>query len=288
MPSQRPTGQRPNSSRPKKRSVRYDRLLALIVILVLLIIVLVKCCSSCGKSSDPSGKTPAVTTTSQTQESTEPSQDLYANTVYLSPSNQSDNIFATGDTNEAEVCRAIAEQTAALLQQAGVEVIVASESDSLQQKTAMGNNGLAAYVGIQTNQGAGSGTSCFYNSTSTQSRALAQAVYDPVAALTKRDDNGLIDGAQVGSDSYQYEVASNSSPCCLIEVEYHDTTTVAQWLIDNESQIANAIASGICSYLGVTYTGGTGADAAAGSSAADPAVTSATEETNAIEDQLSE
>lgn len=286
---QRPSGQRPNNShsRQKKRNMRYDRLLALIVVLVLLIIVLVKCTSSCGKGGGGGQSNPATTTTVfETQPATEAVQDQYANTVYISPSNQSDNTFATGDTNEAVVCRAIAEQTAALLQQAGVTVIVAGESDSLQQKTAMGDNGLAAYVGIQTNQGAGSGTSCFYNSTSAQSQALAQAVYDPVATLTERDDNGLIDGAQVGSDSYQYEVASNNSPCCLIEVEYHDTQAVAQWLIDNEAQIASAIASGICSYLGVAYPSAGGA--AAGGNTATTTADTTTETSNAIQDQLSE
>lgn len=276
MPSDRPT-----APRPKKRNVRYDRILALIVILILLIILLVKCCSSCS-SDEGQTDTPVSTTTTETQPTTESTQQLYAGAVYLSPSNQSDNIFATGDTNEAVVCRAIAEKTAALLEQAGVTAIVAGESDSLQQKTAMGDNGLGAYVAIQTNQGAGSGTSCYYNSASAQSQSLAQAVYNPVATLTERDDNGLIDGSQVGSDSYQYEVASNNSPCCLIEVEFHDTTTVAQWLIDNEDQIANAIASGICSYLGVNYTGSSAAVAGTTTS------TTTVDESNAIQDQLSE
>lgn len=276
MPSNRP------SSQPTRRNVRYDRVLALIVILVLLIVLLVKCCSSCS-SDKSSGDTTATTTTTETQPATESAESMYEGIVYLSPSNQSDNTFATGDTDEATVCRAIAEKTAAVLEQAGVSVLVAGESDSIQQKTAMGDYALGAYVAIHTNQGTGYGTSCYYNSSSAQSQSLAQAVYDPVALLTERDDNGLIDGSQSGSDAYQYEIASNNSPCCLIEVEYHDTTTVAQWLIDNEDEIAIAIAGGICSYLGVTSSG-------TSSSASDSTAATDLSDSNAIaiEDQLSE
>ena len=273
-------------SRKNSRRVRYDRILAVLLILVLLVVLLVKCCSGCSsskdrkKDGDTSATTPAATT--------EPTEPSYSNVVYLSPSNQADNAFNVGDTNEAAECRILAQKTAAILEQSGLTVVIAEDSDSLQDKTAMGDNNLAAYVAIHTNAGTGVGTDCYYNSASEASKALAQAVYDPVAALTPTEDRGLLDGSQSGSDSYLYEIGANKSPCCLIEVEFHDGPNVAQWILDNEDSIASAIATGICNYLQITPAGGSAAVTTTSGDAlsAAGAVTTTTSQ-NAIQDQLS-
>jgi N-acetylmuramoyl-L-alanine amidase len=264
--------------------MRYDRILAVLLVLILLIVLLVKCCSGCS-SSKKKKTTTAETTTSEATEAPTQAQD-YSNVVYLSPSSQADNAFDVGDTDEATECRKIAEKTAAILEQSGLTVMIADESASIQEKTAIGDNNLAAYVAIHTNQGTGVGTDCYYNSASEESKALAQAVYDPVATLTPTTDRGLLDGSQSGSDAYQYEIGENNSPCCLIEVEFHDGPNVAQWILDNEDDIATAIATGICNYLGVTPAASataTDTETASGTDSAE----ATTSETNAIENQLS-
>ena len=239
------------ASKSNHRRVRYDRILAVLLVLILLIVLLVKCCSSC--SSNKNKKNNGTVTTTPTQETTTaPTESDYSKTVYLSPSNQEDNAFYVGDTNEAAVCRILAQKTAAILEQSGVTVIVAGDNDSIQTKTAMGDKNLAAYVAIHTNAGTGVGTDCYYNASSEASKNLAQAVYDPVAALTPTADQGLIDGSQSGSDNYPYEIGATKSPSCLLEVEYHDGPNVAQWILDNEDNIAAALAQGICNYLQVT------------------------------------
>ena len=113
-----------------------------------------KCCSSC--SSNKNKKNNGTVTTTPTQETTTaPTESDYSKTVYLSPSNQEDNAFYVGDTNEAAVCRILAQKTAAILEQSGVTVIVAGDNDSIQTKTAMGDKNLAAYVAIHTNADTG-------------------------------------------------------------------------------------------------------------------------------------
>ena len=220
------------ASQSKRRRVRYDRILAVLLVLILLIVLLVKCCSSCSSNKDK--KNDNVTTT-PTQATTAPTEADNTKTVYLSPSNQEDNKFYVGDTNEAAVCRILAQKTAAILEQSGVNVIVAGDADSIQTKTAAGDQNLAAYVAIHTNAGTGVGTDCYYNANSEASKSLAQAVYDPVAALTPTDDKGLIDGSDSNSENYQYEVGANKSPSCLIEVEYHDGPNVAHWTMRTTS-----------------------------------------------------
>ncbi len=238
-----------------KGHMRYDRIVAVIVIIVLILIVIARGCVSCARNDDDDDYIdPTLESTESTEETTTeaPSaESLYAGAVYLSPSLQSDHTFATGDTNEAVVCRAIAEKTKTKLENSGLTVILADENTSTLERAAMGDYALGAYVGIQTNQGVGYGTTCYYNAASAQSQALAQAIYTPVSTLTDRDDNGLIDATS--GETYYQEIASNHSPCCIIEVEFHDTVTVAQWILDNEDEIADSIAQGICSYLGVTY-----------------------------------
>lgn len=275
---------RQSTSRKNTRRVRYDRIFAVLLILILLIVLLVKCCSGCSSKKDEKKDDAATATTAATEPTTEGQN--YSNVVYLSPSNQADNLFTVGDTNEAAECRVIAQKTAAILEQSGLTVMIASETDSLENKTAMGDNGLAAYVAIHTNAGTGVGTDCFYNSASEASKALAQAVYDPVAALTPTSDRGLMDGSQSDSDSYQYEIGENKSPCCLIEVEFHDGPNVAQWILDNEDNIAAAIATGICNYLQVTPASGTAGGTSAGGDAASGDTTTTVSQ-NAIQDQLS-
>ena len=112
------------ASKSNHRRVRYDRILAVLLVLILLIVLLVKCCSSC--SSNKNKKNNGTVTTTPTQETTTaPTESDYSKTVYLSPSNQEDNAFYVGDTNEAAVCRILAQKTAAILEQSGVTVIVA-------------------------------------------------------------------------------------------------------------------------------------------------------------------
>lgn len=283
-----PNRQRTTSGK-RNRRVRYDRILMVLIVLILLIILLVKCCAGCASSGDDANSVTDTQTTTTTTEATTPSVD-YSNVVYLSPSNQTDNLFdaSVGDTNEAEVCRILAQKTAALLEQAGVTTIVAEENASIQEKTAMGDNNLAAYVAIHTNAGEGVGTDCYYNGNSTTSQQLAQAVYDPVAALTPTDDRGLFDGAQSGSEAYMYEIGENQSPCCLVEVEFHDGPNVAAWILNNEDNIAMAIATGICNYLQVPApTGSVSVDTSVSSDASALGADTSTSG-NAIQDQLSE
>ena len=133
------------ASQSKRRRVRYDRILAVLLVLILLIVLLVKCCSSCSSNKDK--KNDNVTTT-PTQATTAPTEADNTKTVYLSPSNQEDNKFYVGDTNEAAVCRILAQKTAAILEQSGVNVIVAGDADSIQTKTAAGEQNLAALLGL--------------------------------------------------------------------------------------------------------------------------------------------
>ncbi len=276
-----------NSTQGGGRSTHFDRIFAVIIIVALILIAIVRGCTSCSnKSKDEEDIIEEETVSDEVEEATESEESIYAGAVYLSPSTRSGNTFATGDTNEAVVCKAIANKTKTLLEGVGLTVIIADDNASEVERVAMGDYSLGAYVKIQTNQGVDSGTSCFYDPASAQSQSLAQAVYNEVSTLTERDDNGLIDGTNsANEDDYCAELVGNNSTACVIEVEFHDTVTIAQWILDNEDAIADSIAQGICNYLGVTYTSSVNTT---GDTADEGATEESDGESNAIEDQLSE
>jgi N-acetylmuramoyl-L-alanine amidase len=50
-----------------------------------------------------------------------------------------------------------------------------------------------------------------------------------------------------------YEVRTPAAPTVYCECEFHDTVEGAKWIVEHTTEIGEAIAKGLCKYLGVTY-----------------------------------
>lgn len=229
---------------------RWDRLLGVVVVLVLVIILISVAVRSCGKDDEksPTGR--------PLQEATQPTTEPPVNPlkmVYLSPSTQYDNLYACDNsTTEAAAMIDLAKRIKALLEADGYTVYMCGEKDNVRQKVAAGNQlRCGAYIALHSNSGGesgnGQGTECFYNTKVPGSRALAECVYNNMAALTPTKDRGLKDETQRDL----YEVYNNITACCLLEVEFHDIPQYAQWILDNQDASAKAIADGIKTYLSI-------------------------------------
>ncbi len=227
---------------------RWDRLLGAAAVLVLLILAIVLMTKSCGKDDTVPADTQSV---SETQATTEPAPVDNSRAVYLSPSTQYDNLYACDNTTtEAAAMIDLAKRVKALLEADGYTVYMCGEEDSVKDKVVEGNElKCGAYVALHSNSGGtsgnGKGTECFYNTAVPGSRALAEAIYNNVAALTPTEDRGLKDETQRDL----YEISNNTTACCLLEVEFHDISNLAQWILDNQDASAKAIADGIKTYL---------------------------------------
>lgn len=222
----------------RKSRVRYDRIISVIVIFIITIYT-VKVIFGIGSQKDIPATTPAV-------------EEEFVPVIYLSPSNQNDNIYAVGEVTEATVMREVSESTKKYLEQNGITVYVAQTDYSLQQKIDFANeNDVTAHVAIHSNaggdSGSGEGTECFYNPKVYGSKVLAEYIYNRVARLTPTDDRGLFDGTD--GTSYLYEVATSEMPNCLLEVEFHDSQEHAQWIVDHTDEIGKSIADGIMQYI---------------------------------------
>ena len=169
--------------------------------------------------------------------------------VYLAPSNQTENRYAYGNTNEAEQCGRIAEACRKALERCGVSVMV-GHMISMQQKCSESNAfGAELHVPIHTNAFNGSvmGTRMFCYNTTGKGMAACKAIFARVAPLSP----GTSENIQVNQKLYEVRVPA--APTAYLECEFHDTASGARWLVENTTEIGEAIAHGICDYFGVTF-----------------------------------
>lgn len=173
-----------------------------------------------------------------------------AKRIYLSPSNQFSNSYATGSTNEMAQCNKIANATATALKRCGFEVKVGKSGDSMQNRCAESDSFNAdIHMPIHTNAYNGQvtgGTRIFC--LNSNGRKACQAILNEL---------GKISPGTTDSITYQaglYEINAPKALTVYVECEFHDTKTGASWIINNTAKIGEAICKGLCSYFGVKYT----------------------------------
>lgn len=172
-----------------------------------------------------------------------------AKRIYLSPSNQNGNTYATGNTNEMAQCDKIAKATATALKRCGFEVKVGKSGDSMQNRCNESDSFKAdIHMPIHTNAYNGKvtgGTRIFC--LNSNGRKACQAVLNEL---------GKISPGTADSITYQtglYEINMPKALTVYVECEFHDTKTGANWIINNTANIGETICKGLCSYFGVKY-----------------------------------
>lgn len=177
-----------------------------------------------------------------------------AKRIYLSPSNQFSNSYATGNTNEMAQCNKIANATATALRRCGFEVKVGKSGDSMQNRCSESDSFNAdIHMPIHTNAYNGQvtgGTRIFC--LNSNGRNACQAILNEL---------GKISPGTADSITYQtglYEINVPKALTVYVECEFHDTKTGASWIINNTSKIGEAICKGLCSYFGVKYVASSG------------------------------
>lgn len=169
--------------------------------------------------------------------------------VFLSPSNQYDNVYAYGNTTEGVQCGKIADACKIALERSGVDVMLMHD-ESMQTKCAESNKfGADLHVPIHTNafNGTVSGTRMFCFNDSGNGMRACKAIFNRLAPITP----GTSENIRV--DASLYEVRVPAAPTAYIEVDFHDVPEVARWIIGNTELIGETIAHGICDYLGVAF-----------------------------------
>lgn len=171
-----------------------------------------------------------------------------AKRIYLSPSSQPANTYAGLDTNEQEVCRAIAWELAIDLLRCGFEVIC-GDYGTMYTRVAESNKWPAdLHLCIHTNgfNGKVSGTRLMALNLTGKGYQVCKAIFARLAPITPGTSENI-------SASGNYEIVAAVAPTAYVEVDFHDVPSVALWLTQNKPQIAQAICQGICDYYKVAY-----------------------------------
>ena len=169
--------------------------------------------------------------------------------IYLSPSNQNRNTYATGGTNEMAQCDKIAAATAKALKRCGFEVMVAKSGTLMQTRCPESDKfGADIHMPIHTNAFNGKytgGTRVFC--LNSNGRKAAEAVKNALGAISPGKDDSV---------SYKTDLYEINVPRALtvyVECEFHDTVTGSNWIRNNTNAIAEAICKGMCKYFGYKY-----------------------------------
>lgn len=171
--------------------------------------------------------------------------------VYLSPSNQVNNIYAAGGTNEMVQCNKIAEAAKIALERCGFQVKKAAQGAAINTAVSESNSwGADLHIPIHSNAFNGAvlgGTLVMIYSNATENIKAGKTILDAVAPISPGPDYALRVNAGL------IELNSTKAIAVYLEVEFHDELKGAQWIIDNVKSIGEAIAKGVCNYYGITY-----------------------------------
>lgn len=169
--------------------------------------------------------------------------------IFLSPSNQSDNTYAYGNTNEAAECGKIAAALKEALERCGFDVKVMQWESAQARCKAANEWGAALYIPLHTNafDEKVTGTRIFVLEKKGEAYEAAQAIYNELAPITPgRSEN-------VSTYPQLIELKQPNAPSVYIEVEFHDNKSAAKWLIENTEAIGEAICKGVCKHFNVPY-----------------------------------
>lgn len=174
-----------------------------------------------------------------------------AKKIFISPSNQTANKYAYGNTNEAAQCERIGKAVQNALIRCGFQTKL-EQYDTMQNRVLHSDQwGADMHMAIHTNataQHTAGGTQVFFYAFNGYGNVACQKVFDQLKDITPGKN------AEVCRQySALYEVNKPRATSVYIEVEFHDVPAYAQWIIEHTETIAEAITKGVCNYYNVSY-----------------------------------
>lgn len=168
--------------------------------------------------------------------------------LYISPSDQTENLYAWGSTNEAVQCERIAESLeTALRRVSGIQVrrnTTGAISSAIRESNEWGAD---YHICIHTNafDGTVAGTRLFCWDEDGDGFRACQAVMEALAPITPGTSDGIRPRPELN------EIRGTAAVTVYIEIGFHDNPAEAQWIVGHTEQIAQAICQGMCRHLGL-------------------------------------
>lgn len=172
-----------------------------------------------------------------------------AKKIFLSPSDQTRNRYASGNTSEAIQCGKIALALEDALMRCGFAVGLMHYHDMAAKCASADAWGADLYIPIHTNayNGEVSGTRIYTYDNIGEGRKAGLCIYHNLAPLTPGTSDNI------SADASLYEIRKPAAPTVYCECEFHDVPETARWIITHTKTIAEAICKGVCEYFGVPY-----------------------------------
>lgn len=169
--------------------------------------------------------------------------------IYISPSVQEHNPYADGLGTEEQWMQVVGQEVARLLKRQETFEVFTNRPEMTLQQVVYESNALAvdAHVAIHSNAGGGHGPEVWHFSSSKEGKRLAGYVYKALSAIVPWAGRGIRESTEL------YELKATKAPACIAEVAFHDNPEEARWITEHVREIAEAIAAGICDYLGVRF-----------------------------------
>lgn len=170
--------------------------------------------------------------------------------IYLSPSAQEYN-KGVGDYGSEEYrMNRIADIVEDKLKNLGYTVYRNNPNNTLRQIVAESNSispniHVALHSNASGGDSVGRGPEIYANREGTPGARLAQDIYDQIEKIYPDPSKGR----GVLYTSSLYEIINTLAPAVLLEVAFHDNAEDANWIIQNEEKIAQAIVDGINNYF---------------------------------------
>ena len=170
--------------------------------------------------------------------------------VFLSPSTQEFNVgYGDYGTEEYRMNR-ITDIVEELLKNQGYTVYRNNPDEKLSAAVRKSNEiGPDIHVALHSNaSGQGynaQGSEIFANRPNTPGDKLANYIYDEIMKIYPDSSKGR----GVLFTSSLYEIIRTNAPAVLLEVAFHDNKDDANWIINNEAEIAQAVVNGINNYF---------------------------------------
>lgn len=169
--------------------------------------------------------------------------------VFISPSDQTANTYAVGDTNEAAVCGKIGAACQMALERCGFETKLLQYATMAEKCAASDAFGAELHIPIHTNafNGKVSGTRLMCYALTGKGYKACKAIFDVLAPLTPGTSENISAHPEL------YEIRKAAAPTAYVEADFHDVPSVSKWLIAHTAEVGEAIAKGVCNYFGVSY-----------------------------------
>ncbi|MBP1920644.1 N-acetylmuramoyl-L-alanine amidase [Youngiibacter multivorans] len=185
--------------------------------------------------------------------------------IYLSPSNQPDNKYVVGNTNEKFEMEAVAVKIKQILDaEYECETVVATTNLTInasgRPKEAK-DKGCDVYLAIHSNaggKGKASGAVAFYHPNSDGSKELSRNIVrelNAICPIRSNRDTAVKNGMELYAGYGLAEVRNPNKigiTAVLAETDFHDNPATAKWIIDNKDKIARAYVEALVKTFGIT------------------------------------